>query len=44
MFLTGCNDEDLDIIQNLALQCVYNINNPRDAHVNLQMLRPQICH
>ena len=42
MFLTGCNADDLgdlEIIQNHAIRCAFNIFNPRDLHVNLLLLR-----
>ena len=42
MFLTGCHADDLgdlDVLQNHALRCAFNIHNPRDLHIDLLLLR-----
>ena len=42
MFLTGCNADDLgdlEVLQNHALRCPFNIHNPRDLHIHLVLLQ-----
>ena len=42
MFLTGCNADDLgdlEVLQNHALRCAFNIHNPRDLHIHVLLLR-----